>query len=235
MPREIAFDPYRRKIVRPEEFSAAHRKWREEGKRARCLACDKPVTPHAVNSANLSSSFHHGDGESCLEDDPVYKTLNPAEWDPEAEERLLAQLRDPDTVARLYARCQTICGTLSCEEFLDMCAASRRLRIWRMARMSLDLAPFIMTTLINLPKTDRRKIAMNILLRKPEGFGPGQMFVRPADCHLEKVFADSGRPMKKFAHISLLDGEILGAGTNWLSDSLRKCIQRCHLLAVPNN
>jgi hypothetical protein len=190
--------------------------------------------PHAVHSPNMASSFHHPDSSTCLlssSPDPRFAGLRPAEADLEQEAELLAQLRKPVVVEHLYCACKAICETLSCEEFLEMCAMAHQLHIWRYKGMTIDLAAFVMATLADLPKTDRRRKPMRVVLRKPRGQGPGDFFVTPESCELEKVFPRTGERYKTRNRIRVLDRAYLPVNqdTDWMSDRLRKCGRDCHL------
>lgn len=233
MPR-TAIDPSTDRLISPEEFAARHPDWRSNGLRPRCALCGAEVTPHAVHSPNMASSFHHPDGSTCLlssSPDPRFAGLRPAEADLEQEAELLAQLRKPEAVEHLYCACRSICETLSCEEFLEMCAMAHQLHIWRYKGMTMDLAAFVMTTMADLPKRDGRPNPMRVVLRKPRGQGPGDFFVAPESCELEKVFPRTGEPYKTRDRIRVLDTAYLPSrqDTAWMSEPLRRCVRRCHL------
>lgn len=231
---QTAIDPTTNKLVSPEEFAARHPDWRSKGLRPHCALCGAEVTPHAVHSPNMASSFHHPDGSTCLlssTPDSRFSGLRPAEADLEQEAALLAQLRDPQVVERLYCACRSICERLSCEEFLDMCAMAHRMKIWRYKGMTMDLAAFVLATLADLPKSDLRPYPMRLVLRKPKGHGPGDFFVTPESCELEKVFPNSGDRYKTRDRIRVLDPSHLPANQDlgWMSERLRHCVRRCHL------
>jgi hypothetical protein len=184
----------------------------------------------------MASSFHHPDGSTCLlssTPDPRFSGLRPAEADLEQEAELLAQLRKPEVVEHLYCACKAICETLSCKEFLEMCAMAHDLHIWRDKGMTLDLAAFVMTTMADLPERDGRAYPMRVVLRKPRGQGPGDFFVTPESCELEKVFPRTGKRYKTRDRIRVLDSAYLPAkqDTAWMGERLRKCVQDCHLMA----
>jgi hypothetical protein len=231
---QTAIDPKTNQLVSPEEFVARHPAWRSKGLRPRCALCGVEVTPHAVHSPNMASSFHHPDGSTCLlssTPDPHFAGLRPADADLEQEARLLAQLRNPEVVEHLYCACRSICERLSCEEFLDMCAMAHRLHIWRYKGMTIDLAAFAMTTMADLPKKDGRPNPMRVVLRKPKSHGPGDFFVTPESCELEKVFPRTGERYETRDQIRVLDPDYLPfrQDTAWMSDRLRQCVRRCHL------
>ena len=233
MPR-TAIDPSTNRLISPEEFAARHPDWRSNGLRPRCALCGAEVTPHAVHSPNMASSFHHQDGSTCLlssTPDPRFAGLRPAEADLEQEAELLAQLREPGVVEHLYCACRSICETLSCEEFLEMCAMAHQLHIWRYKGMTMDLAAFVMATLADLPKTDKQRKPMRVVLRKPKGHGPGDFFVKPETCELEKRFPQSGERYETRDRIRVLDTAYLPSrqDTAWMSEPLRRCVRRCHL------
>lgn len=229
-----AIDPTTGTAVSPEEFVARHPRWRDAGIRPICGVCDEPVSPHAAHSPNMTSSFHHAEAGTCplsSTPDPRFAHLRPTEIDLAQEARLRAQLRDPEVCKRLYARCRAICGSLSCDEFLEMCMQSHRLHVWRYKGMSLELAPFVLVTLAGLPQNPKvsRHKALAVVLRKGRSRGPANFFTDPDNCRLEVVEANTLDSLHMRPAVRLADPAVLGAATSWIGQPLAQCVHRCSL------
>jgi hypothetical protein len=221
------------RIMSPDDFVARHRDWRTDGTpRPRCPVCDAEVTPHGVNTFNVRPSFHHPNGSRCPKSgkpDPRFAHLDPSEFDVGQEKRLLFELREQAAAERLYRLCNTIAGHVTGGDFEAMCRAAHNLHIWRYKGMTLDLAGFLLPTLIDMkrPRKDGSEYEFRIVVKRQRG---GGFFTAPEDCELEKVFADTGRPLRAAdARVKVLDPAIISkAEATWdgMSEGLKRVIRR---------
>lgn len=222
-----------RQLMTPDTFVARHRDWRTDGTpRPLCPVCEEAVTPHAVSSMKTQTSFHHRDGSKCprsARGRGRFPHMDPEEFDLGQEKRLLFELREPGAGDRLYRLCNAIAGHVSGEDFESMFRAAHGLHIWRYKGMTHDLAGFVLPTLFDMKRQrkDGAEYTFRIMVKRPRGEG---FFIAPARCRLEKVFADTGRPMQSArAQIQVLDPAIISkADAPWdgMSEGLKHIIRR---------
>ncbi len=220
-----------RRLMTPDDFVGRHLDWRADGTpRPLCPVCEEPVTPNAVNSPNMQNSFHHRDRSECPKSKHGrgrFPHIDPEEFDLSQEKRLLFELRGAGSGERVYRLCHDIAGHLAGEEFEAMLRVADKLHIWRYKGMTLDLAGFVLPTLIDMKRKSKNETeyTLRIVVRKPRGYG---FFFAPERCTLEKIFADSGHPMQSAkARIPVLDPAIISkADTSWEGEGLKHVIRR---------
>jgi len=227
-----AIHPKTGKIVSPEEFlSISGPSWKEREIFPICPSCKAPLSPYGIHSATVPSRFDHPNGSNCplsSHPDPRYAYLTPSEWDPEGERRLKAEFCLINNLKETYAACLKICGTLSGEEFIDMCRMAEKRGIFRYKGLSLWILPYLLSTLIDLPKVGRRTQPFRLILIKPKKEFLDILWLRPKECRLEKHFANTGKPMgKTLIGISDPDVENARKNTDWMFPELILKIQKC--------
>lgn len=227
-----AIDPETGQMVTPEGFVRKHGpSWRDKGILPFCGVCGVNLFPHAVPSVKVVSDFHHPKGSLCplsSRPDPRYAHLTPSEFDPEEGKKLLETLCEDETLKATYAVCLKICRTLTGNEFVDMCRAAHRFRIWNYKGMTVGLLPYVLVTLADLPKTEKRLQPLRLILHKPSGSSGEVLWLRPEDCSLIRIHADTGSPTKDPPiPVPWSEGEKARKDTGWISESLFRIIKNC--------
>ncbi|MHB8368964.1 MAG: hypothetical protein ACYDBP_04625 [Leptospirales bacterium] len=227
-----ALHPKTGKIVNPEEFVAiSGPSWKEKGIFPVCPACKIPLSPYGPHSTKVVSRFDHPDGSDCplsSTPDPRYAYLIPSDWDPKGARRLKEAFCPIENLKEIYAACLKICGTLSGDEFVDMCRMAERRGIFRYKGLSLWVLPYLFVTLVDLPKAGRRAQPLRLILIKPKKEFLDILWIRPQECHLAKYFADTGKPMGT-TPVGIPDPDVEQARkkTDWMSHELILKIQKC--------
>jgi hypothetical protein len=248
---------FQNRVVTPEEFDAlAGADYRDKGLFPLCPVCDARLSVYGVRSFAVTSRFDHPDFSDCLlssTPNPRFAYLRPSGWDLEAGKRLKAEFCRPENLKQAYAVCRALClGSLRGDEFLDLCFAADRYRIWNYAGLPLWAVPYLMVTLVDLGPSRKKALrndrhngrrgnprhalrndyALRFVLEKPRRTGIEDAWLSPDRCRLACVFADSGNPVKAVAPIPLGTPEIESArdDTAWIEwplfAILRKCCQR---------
>ena len=229
-----AIYPKTGKIVSPEEFVAiSGPSWKEREIFPVCPACKAPLSPYGLHSATVSSRFDHPNGSNCplsSHPDPRYAYLTPSDWDPEGERQLKAEFCREDSLKETYAACLKICGTLSGDEFVDMCRLAEKRGIFRYKGLSLWILPYLLSTLLDLPKAGKRSQPFRLILVKPQKEFLDILWIRPQECRLEKYFANTGKPMR-ITPVGIPDPAVERArkDTDWMSRELILKIRKCCL------
>ena len=225
-----AIHPKTGRIVSPEEFVAVSGpSWKELGIFPVCPACHTHLSPYGVHSTKVPSRFDHPDGSDCplsSHPDPRYAYLIPSDWDPDAEQELKTAFCQIDTLKETYA----ICGTLTGDEFVDLCRVAWKKRVFRYKGLTLKILPYLFVTLLDLPKSDRRKHPLRVILVKPQNDFIDVLWLSPKDCRLEKHFADTGKPMRA-SPVRIPDPDVESArtDTDWMLPELVQKILNCCL------
>ncbi|MDA8095286.1 MAG: hypothetical protein M0T84_15535 [Betaproteobacteria bacterium] len=166
-----AINPRTGRLVTPEEFAQqAGPDYREKGLLPLCPACGAALSLYGVHSPNVTSRFDHPNHSVCelsSTPDPRFAHLKPSSWDLEQGKRLFAAFCEPESIKAGYALCRKICGKLTGDEFLAMCRAADRKNIWAYRGITLEFLPYVLVTLVDLEKSDRRPIPLRIVLHKP--------------------------------------------------------------------
>ena len=229
-----AIHPKTGKIVSPEEFVAiSGPSWKEKEIFPVCPACKAPLSPYGLHSATVPSRFDHPDGSDCpisSHPDPRYAYLTPSDWDPEGERRLKAEFCREDLLKETYAACLKIFGTLSGDEFVDMCQMADKRGIFRYKALSLWILPYLLSTLLDLPKSGKRAQPLRLILVKPKKEFLDILWIRPQECRLEKYDANTGKPMR-ITSVGIPDPAVERArkDTDWMSRELILKIRKCCL------
>lgn len=229
-----AIHPKTGKIVSPEEFvTISGPSWKEKEIFPVCPSCKAPLSPYGIHSATVPSRFDHPDGSNCpisSHPDPRYAYLTPSDWDPEGERQLKAEFCREDRLKEAYEACLKICGTLSGDEFIDMCRMAEKRGIFRYKGLSLWILPYLLSTLIDLPKSGKRAQPFRLILVKPKKEFLDILWIRPQKCRLEKHDAETGRSMG-LSPVGIPDPAVESArkNTGWMSPELILKIRKCCL------
>ncbi len=229
-----AIHPNTGKIVTPEEFvRVSGPSWKEKGIFPLCPACKSPLSLYGIHSAKVPSRFDHPDRSDCplsSHPDPRYAYLMPSDWDPEGEKRLKAAFCQIDTLKETPSAGRKICGRLSGKEFVEMCQMAERRGIFRYKGLSLEILPYLLVTLVDLPQNEKRDQAVRLILVKPPKDALDILWLRPQECRLEKDVWNDGK-FRIAASMSIPDPDVETSrkNTSWMSESLILKIQECCL------
>lgn len=229
-----AIHPETGKLVSPEEFVAiSGPSWKESGIFPLCPACHTPLSPYGIHSATVPSRFDHPNGSNCplsSHPDPRYAYLTPSDWDPEGERQMKEDFCREETLKETYAASRKICESLSGNEFVEMCRMAEKRGIFRYKGLSLRILPYLLSTLIDLPKSDRRAQPLRLILVKSKKEFLDILWLRPQECRLEKYFAETGRSMG-LSPVEIPDPAVESArkDTGWMSPKLILKIRKCCL------
>lgn len=196
-------------VVTPEEFVAiAGPNWREKGLLPICPCCGEQIFAWAPHSPRAPSSFHHRKHSTCplsSNPDPRYSHLRPSGWDFDAGARLKAVFCEPDNLRQGYAVCHRLCKKrLKSLEFVSLCREADRRNVWAYRQLPLEAVPYILVTLMDFLEEDQsqretgfpRTYSYRFVLQKPsKASAIDAMWLRPENCRLQAVFADSGKPV----------------------------------------
>lgn len=244
------------RLVTPEQFDAlVGADYREKGLFPLCPVCDARLSVYGVRSLAVTARFDHPDFSDCplsSTPNPRFAHLRPGGWDFEAGKRLKAEFRRPENLKQGYAVCRALClGSLRGDEFLDLCFAAGRHRIWNYAGLPLWAVPYLMVTLVDLAPSRKKALrndrhggrwddprqglrndyALRFVLEKSRRTGIEEAWLSPDQCRLVCVFADSGNPVRAVAPIPVGAPEIEAArgDTAWIKWPLFEILRKCGL------
>lgn len=177
-----------------------------------------------------------GDGSRCslsATPDPRYAHLRLVGWDLAAGKRLKALLCEEEHVKQAYAVCHALChGRFDSAEFTRFCKAADRRNVWSYRGVTLEIVPYILVTLADLPVNDRvgRKYPLRFVLHKPRDEAIDALWELPGSCRLVPHFADDrGRAMTRCRRPSVPDevAESKRHDTDWMSPALVRRLREC--------
>ncbi len=190
-----------------------------------CPVCRRPLAPYGLHSTTVPSRFDHPDGvRDCAlsaANDTRYRHLQPG-GEGDGEQARSAFLEDQN-LKRAYAFCQRMCKHLVTVKFKELIGIADGLGVWSYARLELWIIPFILLTLNDF---QGNRFNFRFFLRKPRNKPYNDLWLSPEECCLEKVFADSGTPIKALPDIpnpfpitrELYD--LHSANADWIDDKL---------------
>ena len=235
-------------MVTPEGFIAREgADYRQRGAWPRCPACGAGLFVHGVHSPNVTSRFHHAKGSVCplsASPDPRFAHLVPEAWDPAAGERLKRRFCEEDQIKQAYMVCHRLCGgRLASDEFVALCRRAARLGMFRYRGLPLWVVPWLLVTLEDFHEErpegeegaqaagvlrNRRTYSFRFVLRKPIRSAIDVLWIDPESCYLEKVFVNSGRPVKggcyKLGNQTIEEAR---SKTGWIGKPLLARLQEC--------
>lgn len=191
---------YRGIPVTPEEHERlAGKNWIEKNAWPECEICETRVHPNFVHSLNAPSRFDHVDGVvDCPQSaraDPRFQALRPTAIDHTQSARLKAVFQQVYR-DRAYFFCAYHVGRGFSEQTFDkLISRADRLKIWSYQNLMLWCVPYILLTLedFSIPMPDTgRTIDIQFNFKKPARGTIDDIWVRPQDCSLRKIFRSTG-------------------------------------------
>ena len=232
-----AFDPNDGQMVTPEEFITKHgAQWRRRGiLPPRCPCCQEDLHLYGAHSLNVTTSFHHPDGTTCMlssASDPRLKGLKPAAgWDVSAGRRLKSTFCTERHLSQGYAACHALClRRLRAHEFVRFCHLADDINLWAYKGMNLTLIPYVLVTLddLDIDEQVKRHYPLRLVLQKPRHMPIDALWTTPDVCRIVPVFTDSGRPLQ-MEPFRIPDPRVERARTDtrWISKGLLARLREC--------
>uniref|UniRef100_E6QGM0 Uncharacterized protein n=1 Tax=mine drainage metagenome TaxID=410659 RepID=E6QGM0_9ZZZZ len=220
------------RAVTPEQFLAmVGPEYRQLRIYPTCPSCGSDLAPYGVHSTKVQSRFDHPDKTGCplsSTPDARYAFLRPNGWDWAARERLFARLCETENLKETYSVCRRIIPGLNSEEFYRACQRAYQYGVFGYRGIELWVLPYLLVTLEDFPKNDKRSIPYRFVLHKPDHTAIDVLWLEPQNCVLRAYFADTGNPMKR-REIRIPDAEAEKGreDTDWMKDPLIRLLRRC--------
>lgn len=194
---------YRGSPVSPSEFEVqAGKDWKARNRYPICCICKNRVHPYGTHSTSTSERFDHEDGvRTCplsVVADPRYAALRPRDINPCQSRHVKLEYKSwYSRKAKVF--CKHLVGSAFSQALYNkMLDEADRLEIWAYSDLRMWCIPYILLTLVDyesLPHSGKSCYRFAFVFDKPAGGTIDDLWLKPSDCKLKKVFSPSGKLM----------------------------------------